>query len=77
MFIYSDKLAHIQVVINSRYSIAQMYTCEDTLAHSLGAPYIDDVMSYNSLTTFDILYGAASWAEISQPQWRGKNESKN
>ena len=51
MSIYSDKLAHIQVVINSRYFIAQMCTCEDTLAHNLGAPYIDDIMSYNSLTT--------------------------
>ena len=28
-----------------------MCTCEDTLAHNLGAPYIDDIMSYNSLTT--------------------------
>ena len=28
-----------------------MCTHEDTLAHILGTPYIDDVMSYNSLTT--------------------------
>ena len=46
MSIYSDKLAHVQVVINSPYSVEQMCTREDTLAHNLGAPYIDDVMSY-------------------------------
>ena len=28
-----------------------MCTREDTLAHILGAPYIDDVMSHNDLTT--------------------------
>ena len=42
MSIYSDKLAHVQVVIYCRYSVAQMCTCEDTLTHNLGAPYIDD-----------------------------------
>ena len=26
---YSDKLAHVQVVINCQYSVAQMCTCED------------------------------------------------
>ena len=51
MSIYSDNLAHAQVIINCPYSIAQMCTREDTLAHNLGAPYFDDVMSYNSLTT--------------------------
>ena len=51
MSIYSDKLAHIQVVINCRYSVAQLCTCEDTLAHNLGAPYIDDVMSHDLHTT--------------------------
>ena len=51
MSIYSDKLAHIQVIINCRYSIAQMCTREVELAHSLGLPCIDDVISYNSLTT--------------------------
>ena len=48
---YSDNLAHVQVVINCQYSIAQLCTRADTLAHNLGAPYIDDLMSYNSLTT--------------------------
>ena len=48
---YSDKLAHIQVVINCLYSVAQMCTREDTLAHNFGAPCLGDVMSYNSLTT--------------------------
>ena len=51
MSIYSDKLAHVQVVINCRYSVAQLCTREDTLAHNLGTLYFDDVMSYNLLTT--------------------------
>ena len=50
MRIYLDTLSHVQVVIKCRYSVAQMRTCEDTLTHNLGAPCIDDVMSYNSLT---------------------------
>ena len=45
MSIYSDKLAHVQVVINCRDSIAQICTHEDTLLHNLGSPYLDDVMS--------------------------------
>ena len=48
---YSDKLAHILIVINCRYSIAKMCTCKDTLAHYLGAPFIDDIMRYNTLVT--------------------------
>ena len=52
MSIYSEKLAHVQVVvINCRYSIAQMCTRKDTLAQYLGVPYLDDVMSHNELTT--------------------------
>ena len=51
MNIYSDKLVHIQVVITCRYSVAQMCTREGTHAHNLGAQYIDDVISYKSLTT--------------------------
>ena len=51
MSIYSDKLAYIQVIINYQYSVAQMCTHEDTLAHILGTPYIDDVMKHNELTT--------------------------
>ena len=51
MSIYYDKLVHVQVVINCLYSIAQMCNCEDTLAHNIGAPYIDDIMSSNSLKT--------------------------
>ena len=39
MSIYPDKLAHVQVVINCRYSVAQMYTHEDTLVHYLGAVF--------------------------------------
>ena len=51
MSINSDKLAHIQVDFNCRYSVAQMCTCEDGFAYILGGPSVDDVMSYNSLTT--------------------------
>ena len=51
MSIYSDKLAHKEVVINCQYSVAQMCTSEDMLAHYLGAPFIDDVMRYNTLIT--------------------------
>ena len=47
MSIYSDKLAHIQVVINCPYSVAQLCTCEDKHAHTFGTPCIDD----DSLTT--------------------------
>ena len=45
VYFYSDKLAHVQVVINCRYSVAQMRTHEDPLIHNLGALCIDDVMS--------------------------------
>ena len=51
MSIYSDKLVHVQVVINCRYSVAQLCTHEDTLAYLSGALSIDDLMSYNLLTT--------------------------
>ena len=37
-------LGHVQFVINCRYSVAQMYTLEDMLAHYLGTPFIDEVM---------------------------------
>ena len=39
MSIYSAKLAHELVVINCRYSNAQMCTREDTLTRILGTPY--------------------------------------
>ena len=55
MSINSDKLVHLQVVVNCRYFVAQMCTCEDTLTHNQGAIYIDDVMSYNLLTLKVIL----------------------
>ena len=58
LLIYSDKLAHVQVIINCQYSVAQLCTCEDILAHNLGALYFDDVMSYNWLTIhLTSLYG--------------------
>ena len=46
--LYSDK---IQVIINCPYSVAQMCTRKDKLAHFLGAPFIDDVMRHNTLIT--------------------------
>ena len=51
MNFYSDKLAHVQVIINCQYSVAQMCTCEDVLARYLGGPSLVDVMSHNELTT--------------------------
>ena len=50
MSIYSDKLAHVQVVINCIYYI-ELCTREDMLAYISDAPFIDDVMSYDLLTT--------------------------
>ena len=55
MSIHSDKLAHVQVVINCWYSIAQICTREDMLALYLGAPFIDDGMRHNTLITILIL----------------------
>ena len=52
MRIYSDKSSYVQVVINCQNSVAQMCTREDALTHNLGTPCIEDVMSYNSLTTY-------------------------
>ena len=49
MSIYSDKLAHVQVIIDCRYSIAQMCTPEDMLARYLGVPFIDDVIRHNTI----------------------------
>ena len=51
MSIYPDKLAHVQVVNNCRYSVAQMCTREDMLAHYLGTPFTDDVKRQNILIT--------------------------
>ena len=60
MSIYSDKLAHVhffvQVIINCQDCIAQMWTHKDTVAHNLGVPYFDDIMSYNLLTTLCIIH---------------------
>ena len=40
-----------QVVINWQYSVVQLCTSEDALAYILGTSPIDDIASYNSLTT--------------------------
>ena len=45
MSIYSDKLAHVQTVINCRNRDAPMCTREDALAYFLVALFIDDVTS--------------------------------
>ena len=52
--IYSDKLAHVQVVINCQYSVAHLCTSEAALAHNLGELHFDDVRSYDSLTTLKL-----------------------
>ena len=52
MSIYSEKLAHVQVAINYRYFMVQSCTSESGLAYISGAASIDDIMSYNSLTTY-------------------------
>ena len=44
---------HVQVIINCLNFVAQLCTREDGLAYILGTPAIDDVMSYNSLTTLE------------------------
>ena len=62
---YSDRLAHVQVVTNCQYSVAQMCTHEDTLAHDLGVPCLDVVMSNNSLTTPVIILISG----VSQKMW--------
>ena len=51
MSIYSDKLAHVQVVVNYRYSVAQKCTLEDTYAILFTCAVLDDVLSQNKLTT--------------------------
>ena len=47
MSIYTDKLAHVQVVFKCQYSVAQLCTREDWFAYISGAPSIDDIMTYN------------------------------
>ena len=73
MSIYSDKLAHVQVVIKSWYLVAQKCTREDMLAHNLGARYFDDVVSYNSLTTSYLIailyYLLAKWVISLYTTW--------
>ena len=54
MSIYSNKLAHVQVVINCRYSVAQMYTWEDAHARLFAPGILDGVSSQNELTTLDL-----------------------
>ena len=48
MSIYSDKLTHVQVIINC---ISLHNSALEKLAYISGAPSIDDAMSYNLLTT--------------------------
>ena len=51
MSIYFNKLAHIQVLINCRYSVAQMHTWEDIHARLFTRAVVDEVMSQSELTT--------------------------
>ena len=44
-------LAHVQVVINCQYSVAQMCTWEDMHARLFTHAVLDDVKSQNELTT--------------------------
>ena len=67
MSIYSDKLTHVQVVINCLYSIAQFCAGKDTLAHISGTPSHDDVMSYDSLTTCGLVYSVMTLKFFHQP----------
>ena len=62
MSICSDKLAHVQLIRNCRYSVAQRCTRKDMLAHYLGALYLDDVMSHNELTTHPTLWRSGFWS---------------
>ena len=63
MSIYSDKLAHVQVVINCQYYVAHKCTWEDTLARYLGTPCLDDVMSHNGLTTKCFSYSDVRYSD--------------
>ena len=56
MIIYSDKLTYVWIVINCQYSVAQMCTCEDRLAHYLGAVYLDDLFGQISTHTGCYVY---------------------
>ena len=51
MRVYLDKLAHLQVVINCRYSIAQICTLEDIQVRLFTRAILGDVMSPNEFTT--------------------------
>ena len=76
MIIDSDKLEHIQEVINCLYSVAQMCTRNDMVAHYLGTPYLDDFMSQNELTTKECSFNLGeshSWLTFIAPwQQRAK-----
>ena len=51
MSIYLDKFAHAQVVINCRYSVAQMRAWEDIQACLFTHSVLNDIMSQSELTT--------------------------
>ena len=55
MSIYCEKLVHVQVIINCPYFVAQKNVYPKRLRSPAKlACRIDDVMSYNSLTTINI-----------------------
>ena len=62
MSIYSDRLGHIQVIINCWYSVAQMCTWEDTHARLFMHAVLDDVMSQKCCFLAPY-FGASKWNE--------------
>ena len=59
MSIYSDKLAHVQVVINCRYSVVQMCTWDGIHSPLFMCAVLVDVMSQNEVTTLVFGYSVA------------------
>ena len=51
IIIVQHKVSGLTGLFTSQYSIAQMCTSEDKLAHYLGEQFIDDVMRHNTLIT--------------------------
>ena len=56
MSIYSDKFVHVQVVINCRYSVAQMCTREDIHTCFFMCAVLNDAMRQSKLTTYIFKY---------------------
>ena len=59
--VYLDKLVHAQVVINCQYSVAQLCTRKDTLAHNLSLLYFDDIITLTTSIFRLELNGKKCW----------------